>query len=292
MLSIALYISKLKIFSSVTDVTAIWNANAFFAYVFSIKLLNLKWGFIRMCAVCISSAGVLIILYAGSTPSNQSISVRRDMVASRTATPFIGDILTLVASVLYGLYQVLYKKYVALPSDPELAIESVHYTHIPASAEQVIDEETISLPLPASNEITHSLPFGLHPNFLTTCIGLCTLFVLWIPLPILHYYGIEEFELPSNMVTLASIAGICATGVIFNAGFMVRIMKMLMLCLLTNQTLLDLVGSLGPDHHFCRESAYHRPYAHLGFDVRFRRVDRRWIDGGEHDHRSFHAACL
>jgi drug/metabolite transporter (DMT)-like permease len=169
-----------------------------------------------MCAVFLATAGVLIIVYAGSTPS-----VTQSEVATRTPAPFVGDLLTLVASVVYGLYQVLYKKYVALPSNSELAAGSVRYTHIPTSVEQAIDEETLSPPLLASNEIAFSLPFGLHPNFLTTCIGVCTLFVLWIPIPILHYYGIEEFALPSNMVTVAAIAGICAAGVVFNAGFMV-----------------------------------------------------------------------
>ncbi|OAX42945.1 hypothetical protein K503DRAFT_766249 [Rhizopogon vinicolor AM-OR11-026] len=209
------------VYAPVTDVTAIWNANAFFAYLFSVKLLNLKWGLTRMCAVFLATAGVITIVYAGSTPTVHSSVVTRDVIVARTPAPFIGDLLTLVASVLYGLYQVLYKKYVALPSELELAAGSVHYTHIPASAEQAVDEETLSPPLSASNEIAYSLPFGLHPNFLTTCIGVCTLFVLWIPLPILHYYGIEEFALPSNITTVAAIAGICATGVIFNAGFMV-----------------------------------------------------------------------
>lgn len=222
-----------------------------------------------MCAVLLATAGVLTILYAGSMPS----AVSHDVVVTRTAAPFIGDILTLVASVLYGLYQVLYKKYAALPSDSELAAESVHYTHIPASVEEVVDEETLSPPHLASKEIVNSLPFGLHPNFLTTSIGLCTLCVLWIPLPILHYSGVEEFALPSNMVTVAAITGICATGVIFNAGFMVTgIMKTR--CLLANEIFLDLVGSLGPDCHFCRESPYNCPYPHFGSDVRLRRVDR------------------
>ncbi|KAG1749969.1 uncharacterized protein EDB91DRAFT_1327374 [Suillus paluster] len=129
-------------YAPVTDVTAIWNANAFFAYVFSVKLLNLQWGFVRMCAVCLATVGVLTIVYGGSTPP------------------------------------ILYKKYAALPSAPELAVESVHYTHIPASAEQAIDEEIV-------NEVVHSPPFGLHPNFLTASIGLCTMFILlgvWGPI--------------------------------------------------------------------------------------------------------------
>ncbi|KAG1783980.1 hypothetical protein EV702DRAFT_1056634 [Suillus placidus] len=209
------------VYAPVTDVTAIWNANAFFAYLFSVKLLNLKWSLIRMCAVSLASVGVLTIVYGDSTPSSTTAAVARGITVAQTPAPLFGDIITLVASVIYALYQVLYKKYAALPSDLEPAAEPTEYTHIPASAEQASDEEIVSSPLIASNEVTHSLPFGLHPNFLTASIGVCTLFVLWIPLPVLHYYGIEEFALPSNMVTFAAVAGICTTGVIFNAGFMI-----------------------------------------------------------------------
>ncbi|KAG2366510.1 hypothetical protein BDR07DRAFT_1327812 [Suillus spraguei] len=209
------------VYAPVTDITAIWNTNAFFAYVFSVKLLNLKWSLIRMCAVCLATIGVLTIVYGDSTPSNTIAAVTRDMTVAQTSGPLFGDIITLVASVIYGLYQVLYKKYAALPSDLEPAAEPTQYTHIPASAEQAGDGETVSSPLAASDQGSFSLPFGLHANFLTACIGVCTLFVLWIPLTVLHYYGIEEFALPSNMVTFAAIAGICTTGVIFNAGFMI-----------------------------------------------------------------------
>lgn len=178
-----------------------------------------------MCAVCLAMAGVLTIVYAGTMPPTQSIVMTRDVIVAHTPAPFIGDLLTLVASVLYGLSQVLYKKFVALSSDPELVAESVHYSHIPESMEQADAEETLSSPLPTSDEISYSLPFGLHPNFVTTCMGACTLFVFWIPLPILHYYGIEEFALPSDMGTAIAIAGICITGAIFNASFMVSIVK-------------------------------------------------------------------
>ncbi|KAG0708838.1 hypothetical protein DFH29DRAFT_889286 [Suillus ampliporus] len=209
------------VYAPVTDITAIWNANAFFAYVFSVKLLNLQWGLVRICAVCLATAGVLTVVYGGSTPSGTTTPVTHGMTVAQTPAPFFGDVLTLVASVIYGLYQVLYKKYAALPLELELAVDSVHYAHIPSSAEQVVGEEIVSPPLIASDEVVHSIPFGLHPNFLTASIGACTFLVLWIPLPVLHYCGIEKFALPSNMATSAAIAGICATGVIFNAGFMI-----------------------------------------------------------------------
>lgn len=63
--------------------------------------------------------------------------------------------------------------------------------------------------------------FGLHPNFLTSCIGLCTLVFLWIPIPFLHYFGIETFRLPPDLRTWASVLAVALCGVAYNAGFMV-----------------------------------------------------------------------
>ncbi|KIJ68474.1 hypothetical protein HYDPIDRAFT_82755 [Hydnomerulius pinastri MD-312] len=205
--------------ASVTDVTAIWNANAFFAYIFSVKLLGLKWGRLRLFAVCLATLGVITVVYGGTTASSPDPESATVTMSSAPA-PFIGDMLTLVASLGYGLYQVVYKKYIALPSDPELTSESAHYHRLSASLENPVDEELLARPL-VTEDAVYPPPFGLHPNLITASIGLCTLFVFWIPIPILHYYGIEEFRLPSNAATFTAIAGIAASGVIFNAGFMI-----------------------------------------------------------------------
>jgi hypothetical protein len=42
-------------------------------------------------------------------------------------------------------------------------------------------------------------------------------------MPILHAIGAEPFSLPTNMTTVAVIAGIASGGVEFNAGLMVGI---------------------------------------------------------------------
>ena len=46
------------------------------------------------------------------------------------------------------------------------------------------------------------LPTALHANFLTSCIGFATLVLLWIPIPILHYTGIETFHWPAFEIWL------------------------------------------------------------------------------------------
>ena len=49
--------------------------------------------------------------------------------------------------------------------------------------------------------------FLLYSNVITSLIGLTTFCLLWIPIPLLHWIGWEEFELPPSELILA-IAGI------------------------------------------------------------------------------------
>ncbi|KAF8445919.1 hypothetical protein L210DRAFT_3619713 [Boletus edulis BED1] len=204
--------------ASVTDVTAIWNANAFFAYIFSVKLLGVKWGTLPLFAVIIATLGVLTVVYGGTTALSPHLqSAEAD--PSSTSAPLTGDMLTLVASVLYGLYQVLYKRYIALPTNPELTAESGCYRPLPDHANNTLDDETVAVL--RADDIVYPPPFGLHPNLITATIGLCTLLVFWIPIPFLHYYQIETFRLPTSGSTLLAIATIATSGVVFNAGLMI-----------------------------------------------------------------------
>ncbi|KAF8213068.1 hypothetical protein K438DRAFT_1803349 [Mycena galopus ATCC 62051] len=205
--------------SSVSDVTAIWNTNAFFAYLMTFRC---KWEPRKFFAVSLATVGVLIVVYGGSTaPTNDGSSfIRKRAVGSMK--PLVGDLLTLVASVGYAVYQVLYKKYAALPSDPELVAEAAEYEHLPTSDDspdvQYEAPDDVALD---THDAVYPPPFGLHPNLLTSAIGLCTLCVLWVFIPILHHTGVEPFLLPPNLTIIWTIVGISLTGVIFNAGFMV-----------------------------------------------------------------------
>ncbi|GAA5928446.1 hypothetical protein JCM3775_000613 [Rhodotorula graminis] len=64
--------------------------------------------------------------------------------------------------------------------------------------------------------------FLLYSNVLTSLIGLCTLLFLWIPIPLLQLVGWEDFEWPPVEARWA-LAGIIASGVVFNGGFMLLI---------------------------------------------------------------------
>ncbi|KAL0092524.1 hypothetical protein J3Q64DRAFT_1633677 [Phycomyces blakesleeanus] len=59
----------------------------------------------------------------------------------------------------------------------------------------------------------------LFANTVTGAIGIITLLILWIPLPVLHFSGYETFELP-DLETFVYILGIASMSVVYNATFM------------------------------------------------------------------------
>ncbi len=158
-------------------------------------------------------------MYGGSsaTPTKDELT-RRD--AQNSPNPLLGDILTLVASIIYGIYQVFYKMYAALPSDPDSELVRLP---VDPSYEPIMDsEQDLEDASDDKSEMIYPPPFALYANLLTTCIGLCTFVLLWLPIPILHVFGGEEFHLPSNWITVGVIAAICVSGAVFNAGLMVN----------------------------------------------------------------------
>lgn len=181
-------------------------------------------------AVLLATGGVTAVIYGGASTQGEGNGRPEVSRAVPTATaPLLGDLLTLVASAGYGLYQALYKRYLALPSDPELEEPpQSSYTSIPrVSFDDVGDRESLDEDLivedsrSISDTTVYPPPFGLHPNLLTSLAGILTLLFLWIPLPVLHYVGAEPFHWPANWSVILVISGIALSGVIFNAGFMV-----------------------------------------------------------------------
>ncbi|KAJ3556501.1 hypothetical protein NPX13_g10122 [Xylaria arbuscula] len=134
------------------NLTAIYNCSTFFAYAFSVPLLKEKLRLDKSLAVLVAIIGVLVVAYGDSRDPGH---------ASDAGTRLLGNLIIGVGSVLYGLYEVLYKRY-ACPPDGADAARGV-----------------------------------IFANTFGSCIGLFTLLVLWIPLPILHILGWEIFELPS-----------------------------------------------------------------------------------------------
>jgi drug/metabolite transporter (DMT)-like permease len=152
-----------------SDLTAIYNCSAFFAYAFSVPLLKERLRLDKMLAVAVAIAGVLIVAYGdGSGSSSEaSATVNTDAGSGQPglidpATRFLGNIIIGIGSVLYGLYEVLYKRYACPPEG-----------------------------LDATRGVIFANTFG-------SLMGAFTLLVLWIPLPLLHVLGWETFEVPTG----------------------------------------------------------------------------------------------
>ena len=150
--------------TSTSDLTAIYNCSAFFAYAFSIPLLKDKLRFDKIFSVVVAIAGVLIVVYGDQVvrkqggPSGGSTGGGEE--PEEASNRLLGNIVIGIGSVLYGLYEVLYKKLACPPEGTS-----------------------------ANRGMTFALTFG-------SLIGSFTLLVLWIPIPILHYLGWEKFAWP------------------------------------------------------------------------------------------------
>ncbi|KAJ1912499.1 hypothetical protein H4219_005577 [Mycoemilia scoparia] len=175
-------------FTSISKLTAIYNTSCFFAYLFSVLLLGDQIKFSKCLAIVISIGGVLLMTLWNSGDENggdnsnigedsQSSSIGGSMTMAMTTdtssassilskrsigiaskTELIGDVMSVICAIMIGLYQVLYKKYMA-PKN------------------------------------FHSLFFV---NVLTAMLGAATLLVMWFPLPILSIIKFEPFAWPTR----------------------------------------------------------------------------------------------
>lgn len=93
-----------------SDVTAIYNCSAFTAYAFAIPLLNEKFSWLKASSVVIAIAGVFIVAYSG-TDSVPKTDGDKPLYPYR----FWGNLIILIGAILYGYYEVLYKKYTCIP---------------------------------------------------------------------------------------------------------------------------------------------------------------------------------
>lgn len=93
-----------------SDLTAIYNCSAFFAYAFSIPMLHEKPRALKIGSVAIAIIGVLVVAYGdgGSSVGENETHSEKSRV--------LGNIIIGIGSVLYGFYEVLYKK-VACPPE-------------------------------------------------------------------------------------------------------------------------------------------------------------------------------
>lgn len=92
-----------------SNVTAIYNCSAFTAYIFAIPILREKFSWLKMLSVVVAIAGVFVVAYSGENNSNDESHPYK----------LIGNLLISGGAILYGYYEVLYKKWLCVP--PHLA---------------------------------------------------------------------------------------------------------------------------------------------------------------------------
>ncbi|KAL2006648.1 hypothetical protein VTN00DRAFT_9316 [Thermoascus crustaceus] len=166
--------------TTASDLTAIYNCSAFFAYAFSIPILRDKIRFDKIFSVVVAIIGVLVVAYGDSGPDKKTPDGTVGKGAEEAQHRTLGNIMIGIGSVLYGLYEVLYKRY-ACPPEGVSAGRSVIFS-----------------------------------NAVASLIGCWTVFVLWIPFPILHMLGIEKFSWPTGeagwMLLVSTVANATFSG--------------------------------------------------------------------------------
>ncbi|OAA63020.1 Drug/metabolite transporter [Cordyceps fumosorosea ARSEF 2679] len=167
-----------------SDLTAIYNCSAFFAYAFSVPLLREPLRFDKSVAVLIAIVGVLVVAYGDTGGAEAGASSSGPDASSENR--FLGNVVIGFGSVLYGLYEVMYKRYACPPDGVS----------------------------PGRGMI--------FANTFGSLIGLFTLTVLWVPLPVLHLLGWERFRLPDAATArLVLLAVLC--NAVFSGSFLVLI---------------------------------------------------------------------
>ncbi|KAM0786391.1 hypothetical protein ACM66B_001859 [Microbotryomycetes sp. NB124-2] len=228
--------------TAVTDITAIYNCFAFWAYLLAIRFLGEAPSRSKLVSVVVAIAGVFVIAYGDAWVSSKPEG--GEQVEKRDHTSrLIGNLLAFGGSVSYAWYEVWYKMNVSLPDPEESDADDLDDDEADESNALLDnngndDYESSAAPLPSpvsatsSSQMRVSMPppesllnpspdiFLLYSNTFTSLIGLTTLLLFWIPIPIFHWIGWEEFELPPTNAWLV-ILGIVLSGVVFNGGFMV-----------------------------------------------------------------------
>ncbi|KAL3479767.1 hypothetical protein BJX99DRAFT_61077 [Aspergillus californicus] len=165
-----------------SDLTAIYNCSAFFAYAFSIPLLKDKLRFDKVFSVAVAIIGVLIVAYGDRNDGKATDGNSGNEGAPR----LLGNIIIGIGSVLYGLYEVLYKRFACPPENTS-----------------------------AGRSMVFANTFG-------SLIGSFTLLVLWIPIPILHIIGLETFRWPTGEAASMLVVSVIANAT-FSGSFLVLI---------------------------------------------------------------------
>ncbi|KIK70961.1 hypothetical protein GYMLUDRAFT_305787 [Collybiopsis luxurians FD-317 M1] len=176
--------------SSASDVTVLWNTNAFFAYLISVTFLGRAHQRRKFAAVVLATIGVVLVVYGGADSDTDS----------RLSSRLIGDLAALLASISYAGYQLFYDSLAEPPS----------MTPLDSEATPLVEDYKDAIYPP---------PYGLESSFWTSVIGFSTFSLLWVAFPFLQFFGLEEFSLP-DLSTMLMILAAAVSGATFMTGTM------------------------------------------------------------------------
>lgn len=178
-------------YSTGSDVTAIYNCCAFTAYIFAIPILKEKFSWIKANSVLIAISGVFIVAYMGVSSSDTSSASSASSPSSSLGDSgkyphrLLGNFIIFIGAILYGLYEVYYKKWCCPPS------------------------ELVS----ARRQATFS-------NFIMFLIGINTFFIMGIILIFVELTGIHHFEIPSNPKVIIIMSVSIMSNHLFSVSFL------------------------------------------------------------------------
>lgn len=110
-----------------SDLTAIYNCSAFFTYVFSIPMLHEKPKALKTGSVAIAIIGVLVVAYGDGSGDGSGNGTEKQAQGEKNR--LVGNIIIGIGSVLYGFYEVLYKK-MACPPEGTSSGRSVIFSNM------------------------------------------------------------------------------------------------------------------------------------------------------------------
>lgn len=161
--------------SPASDITAIYNCSAFTALIFAIPILHEKFTWVKLSSVLLALFGVFCVAFGGEKGGDGAVFPRRVW----------GDTIITVGAVLYGLYEVLYKKLVCPPVD---AVSS-----------------------------RRLLAFS---NFCASFMGLATLSFGWVFIVVAHVFDLSKFSLVTSLYTWMLIIGSIVSNLVFSLTFL------------------------------------------------------------------------
>ncbi|OXM78991.1 hypothetical protein C364_03469 [Cryptococcus neoformans Bt63] len=245
-------------YSTPVDITSIYATSSFAAYGFSLLLLKEPLNKVTVWSIILAFMGVIIISIDGMDEGGEEAGKR----ALGDSIMLFGALALGLYEVIYKLalpeghggvsptpsdddYSPLPSFNAAqVASSPSAFYHRHHRTSstpdIPLeSSSPVVDESPLRrhtsisqliIPESGSTRRIHDqeppvpLPPALHANFLTSCIGIATLLLLWPPIIWLDWMGYEVFKWPgSDGKIWLGLEVVAWGGSIYNAGLMALI---------------------------------------------------------------------